>query len=351
MTEELEQAEGTIETSPAEDTQTIDSIFSDALKEKAGTPEDVSHAEEEKPVNQVDQPEGQEEQAQKVAEQLFGELVISDAQKLPFKSKEDFEKFIESNPLLKDGFLRMADYTRKTTQVAEDRKSIEKLKQEFEQKEQSDAETWGGQKPDPESMKALSDVWAAFNHGSTTLKSKINEFVSDIQLIASGKPPVGPLSGQAGQFSASDAQIIELRREMEKIKRETSSRDQRLQEEKIQANVERATQALNAFEKELAQKGIKIERDEYIAMADFGHLIGKPKANGDVYTFEDAYKAALAVLGRSEKFAIKQVFAKSNELKKKTPIAPSSKIPANAQPAAKNDLDAIFNEGLRQLKD
>jgi hypothetical protein len=344
MAEEiLEQAEGTIETEAPVAQDNLESIFSDALKEKGGTPEDAVQADEKEPESET------QDQAEKSeAEKLYGELVYGETQKIPFKSEEDFKKFMESNQLLKDGYMRLQDYTRKTQEVAETRKKFER---EFAEREQADLETWGGEKPDPDSLKSLADIWTVFRHAPANITQAINAFVSDIQLIASGRTPVGPLSDVNGQFNPQDSQIIELRKEMDKIRRESATQGKRWEAEQQEAALERATGMLSSWEGRMKSQGITIEREEYEEMAKFGHLIGKPKANGETYSFDDAYRAALALLGKSDKLAVKKIIAKSNEVKKKTPATPTARASSGSQPVAKDTLDAIFSEGMRQLKE
>lgn len=349
-TETTEPAEEIVEREQTSDGQSVDSIFSDALKEKVGTPEDAEQTEASETESQPQTPEEKQEN-----KELYAELVVGGAQKFPFKTEEEFQKFLEANPKLKEGFMRQADYTRKTMQVAEEKKNHEKAKQEHEEQVRGELELWGGEKPDQNSLKALGDVWQAFRHGSPQLIHAINSFVSDIQMIVAGKNPTGPLAGNV-QFGESDSRLLGLKREFENFKRESTEKEKKFNADRDREARQKAVSQLNAFESELSQKGIKIERDEFMQMSHFGHLVGKPKLDAEgnpteeTYTFHDAYKAALGVLGRSEKLAVKKVFAKSEEVKKSTPRMPTSKAPANAQPHA-NNLDAIFEEGLQKLKE
>ena len=105
--------------------QDIKGILSDALDgEKPGTPQ-VQPASSEQ--------EGTE-QPQDVAP--FLELMLPDGKKLPITSEDDFIKLLESNQVLKDGWLRQSDYTRKTQEFARQR-------DEYEQSRKEEEKSWG----------------------------------------------------------------------------------------------------------------------------------------------------------------------------------------------------------------
>jgi hypothetical protein len=123
-TAEINQDSGADVSAPED--QGIGSILNDALKgDKSGAPE-VQPA----PVTEPGKEQSQE------LETPYLELVNGES-KLPFKSEEDFIKFLESNAILKDGWLRQSDYTRKTQEVAQMREQVEQIVKD-------DLKSWGG---------------------------------------------------------------------------------------------------------------------------------------------------------------------------------------------------------------
>lgn len=342
MTEQAETQE--VETSP-DDGQGIGDILSDALKGKVDDPEAVSQTDEGEPEGEPEEPSAEGEMTQKEAQELFGELLLEGEKKLAFKTEDEFHEFLEKNPLLKDGFLRQSDYTRKTTQVSEQRKEFEKERQEFEEQKRAEDEKWGRTKPDENSIGFMRDLWNVFQHGSPQLAQKINSFANDIQLISQGRQPVGPLSQGDGQSNLVDPSVIELRRQIDQLRTESEREKQARQSEEQRAARAKAEAEVDSWISEKEKQGVTIKQDELRAMASFSQVKDE---EGKPLSLDAIYKLAMAHLGRTEKAAIRKVYQKAKEKSGKAPISPTSKAPANAQPEPE-DIGDILEQGAKAL--
>ena len=348
--ETIEQAEPEVESTNDSDStgeqDSIDSILGDALKGKDGTPEDSEPTGEGEPEGQPKQFGGKKEAVEE-AEELFGELMLDEAKKLPFKTEQEFQGFLERNPLLKDGFLRQSDYTKKTTQLSQERKQLEEKLSEFEK----ESEAWGGNKPNEQSKQFFYDVWSLFNHGSEPLAQKISEFANDISLIKAGRQPVGPLAGNDGEsvdFSR-DSQIVEVRRELDQLRRERERDKSEGEKQSMTRHQEEANREVGAWLKEKESAGNPITMDERKAMARFS---GLRDDDGNRISLEEMHRLALAYLGKTEKTAIKKVFKSATERSGKTGMKPASRISSGERAEVDIDnLDDILNEGLDSIKE
>jgi len=344
--EDIEQAAPDIaETSVPEASaapESISDIFGEALKDKAGSPEETSQPEEVQPEGQVDEAE------QPAVETPFGEITLDEARKVAFKNEKEFQAFLDRNPLLKEGFLRQSDYTRKTMQAAEERKKAAELQKQFEEKEAKESQAWGAVKPGPEDMSFFHNFWHVYQHGSDQLATQISAFAKDVSLIAQGKNPVGPLAGQNGQpvDYSRDSQVISVRREFDQYRQEQERKEQQLLAEKQEFERKEAVREVESWISEKQKSGIKLTQEELSTMARFS---GLKDDDGKRISLDEMYRLALAKLGRTEKEAIKKVFTESKDATKRTPAKPASRVPASAKPEASN-LDEIFSQGLEEIR-
>ena len=340
---ENEQAEVELpETSPieaVEPQEEVSDIFANALKDKAGSPEDSSQPEEDQTTEQVEKVDDKT-----TIETPYGEIVISDAQKAVFKSEKEFQDFLEKNPLLKEGYMRVSDYTRKTQQVAQERKQLDESKKAFE-KEQSGL--WGSVKPNKEGFGLIGNLWSVYTHGSDPIAGKIESFLKDASLIADGKPPVGPLANQDGTAVdySRDSELIKTRRDIDELRAERNKEKQdaenlRLEQERSQAKTE-----VDTWISEKQKQGVQVSKEEFRTMALFSNLRDE---QGNRLPMDEMYRLALAKLGKTDKEAIKKVFTDSKARSNKTPAKPASRVPSGAKPEALS-IDEILQEGQEQL--
>ena len=344
-TEQAEMTEQEIQSSsevaaelPSAD-KDIKGILSDALStEKPGTVEA--------------QPAPSEQETAEQAESTpFLELMLPNGQKLPIANEDDFLKLLESNQVLKDGWLRQSDYTRKAQEIS-------KLREEFEQSRQQEEKSWNGSKPDPQSFQALQSVWQVYNSGDPLVQDAIQKFVTDIHLIAKGKDPIGPvkdmvLPSQSTGNSAVQPEVLSLKSEIAKLKQEIQGFKSQTEQDR-QASLQKA-QEMERVEAEKSvdswitskeKTGVKVGREELYVMADLMSVLGqdgKPKL-----TLDEAYTMTLAKLGKLQGTVAKQVLNGANKAKKASPLAPSSKASSDAEPVA-NDIKGILRQGLKNL--
>lgn len=340
----VEQADPeTDETSLHPDSASDDSIsdiLGNALKGKADNPDEaVEPTEEEKPVEQT---------PQKEAETLFGEIMLDEAKKIGFKTEEDFHKFLDRNPLLRDGFLRHADYTRKTTQVSEDKKKYLEEKKQFDELKVKDSETWGASKPTDDDMGFFKNLWHVFQYGSEPLANQISAFARDVSLIAQGRVPVGPLAGTNGQpvDFQHDSQVISVRREFDQYRQEQERKEkERTMRDEALEN-EKATAEVDSWISAQLEKGVKLSGDELRMMSLFSNVRDE---NNKRISLDEMYRLALTRLGRTEKTAINKVFKGAKESSARTPSKPASKVPSSSQPEP-STVEDILKQGLEKIK-
>lgn len=318
----------------------IDDILTNALKDKAEVPEDSSQTEEDQAKEQTEEAPDEAE-----IETPYGEITLDDAKKLTFKSEKEFLSFLDKNPFLKDKFLMQSDYTRKTQQVAQERKAFEEERRKLE----AESQGWGKEKPAPDDLKVFQDTWLAFQHGSDALAGKIQAFFNDVSLINQGKNPVGPLANQDGAQNdyRTDAQVIRVKREFDQYRNEQERKEQeRSQQERERESAEAKAQ-VDSWLSSKEKAGIKISNDEFAEMARISKAYS---AAGEKITLDEMHRLALAKLGKTEKLAMKKVFVDAKTRSAKTPAKPASRVPSSAKPAGSNQtLDDILNEGIEQL--
>lgn len=321
----------------------IKGILTDALEgDKSGTPQVQPTPSEPIEAEQV-KPE--------VLEPPFLEITLPDGNKLPIKSEDDFIKLLESNQVLKDGWLRQADYTRKSQEVARQR-------EELEQSIKGEEKSWGGVKPDAQSMQALSSVWQQYANGDPLVQDAIQKFVTDVHLIAKGQAPIGPMRemlgvSQSTNPSQGSQEILPLKTELAQLRRELQGfKAQSQQERESIARSQQETQRVEAEKTvdswltDKQKSGTKVGQEELTVMADLMSIVdekGQPKL-----TLDEAHNMALAKLGKLQGTVAKQVLSDSKQAKKRSPLAPSSKASADAEPEAKNIKD-ILRQGLNSL--
>jgi len=341
--EDIEQVtpevEETIQPEASAATDEISDIFSNALKDKADSPEVIGQTEEDKP---EEQPE-----TEQVIETPYGEITLDEAKKIAFKDEKEFQAFLDKNPFLKEGFLRQSDYTRKTTQVAEERKKFAEEKHQFEELKAKEEQAWGQVKPTEHDREFFQNLWHVYQYGSEPLANQISSFARDISLIAQGKNPVGPLAGQNGQTVdyARDSQVIGVKRELDQLKQDQARKEQEFQAKEREIQIQEAKREVNTWLSEKEKAGVKITPEERQVMALFS---GIRDEDGNRISLDEMYRLALAKLGRTEKEAIKKVFTDSKSQSRKTPNQPNSKVPSHAKPEA-STIDEIFQQGLERL--
>lgn len=318
----------------------LDSILEAGLKEKNANPEAGVQTDEGTPDNQPETPE-------KVAEELFGELIVSDAQKLPFKTKEELESLIEKNRELfgkTSHFLRQSDYTRKTQELAKER-------QEFEDRKTKDDELWGEVKPDENSMGAFRNLWSVFQYASPQVQQKIDAFMQDVSLMASGKPPAGPLAQEAGSQSESP-EVISLRQKVAQMERSMQKDKTEAQKEEERKGREQANKDWESWvqKMEKPEKGEPVKITEELSNAMVPYLLALRESDMDnISKCDRAYKLACQELGLDSKQAVKEVYASAGKAKKNSSLPPTSKTSSSQEPEPK-DLDGILNQGLKQIR-
>lgn len=340
--ENVEQAETeVVETNPTEEAQPqedISSILGNALKDKAGSPEDSSQPEEEETA----------EQPNETIETPYGEITLDEAKKIAFKDEKEFLSFLEKNPFLKDKFMMQSDYTRKTTQVAEERKKFNEEKQKIAEEKAKEDLAWGRVKPTPEDMGWFHSFWNVYQHGSDQLAGQLSAFVNDVALISQGKQPTGPLAGQNGQqvdFSR-DSQVISVKREFDQYRQEQERKEREREEREQALETQKAREEVDSWISEKMKSGVKLQQDELKTMSLFSQIRDE---SGKRISLDEMYRLALAKLGRTSKEAIKRVFSDTKEHSGKTPAKPASRVPSTAKPDT-STLDEILTEGLEQLR-
>jgi hypothetical protein len=320
--------------------QELGDILKAGLTEKANTPSDVGQAGA-KPENN---PNSQSREEAEEIEELFGELVIDDAKKLPFKTKEELDSFIERNKDIfsKTGhFLRQSDYTRKAQELKREREA-------FEVERNAQDESWGENKPDDASMGAFKSLWNVFQYGTPDLQEKINGFMQDVGLLANGKEPVGPLaSSDTNTPSHSSPELIALKRELAQIKREHELSQKSLTQKEIEAEKKRAEEDWTDWKTSQSEKNVKITEEIEQAMVPF--LMGMQGLElKNSQKLDKAYRLALEELGLTQNEAVSKVFASAKEKGLKTPKAPASKVGGAIDPEPKN-LGDILKQGMKSL--
>lgn len=356
-TEQVESVEGEI--TPA-GTQSISEILQTALKGDAGTPTETTEQAEE--TSQPDTPVSSEsaQVADKKQDKVFGEIVFGENQKVSFKSEEDFKQFLEANPLLKEGWLRHQDYTRKTTLVSDDRKKLSEEKAQFEQQRAKDAQIWGNNPPDDNSKQFFSDFWNVFQYGSPDLANKLNEFARDVQLIANGKNPMGPLASKQadGQVvnESYNPQLISLQRQFDQYRSEQERKERESLARQQQELNDQAEDSFNNWMLRKSKEGITVQDDEREAMGRLSGIIDaiadRERKAGKPFSWDSAwdslYQHALTDLGRTEKLAIKKVIQKSEAKANASSLKPSSSVSADKEPIPKSIGD-ILRQGAQKL--
>jgi len=321
----------------------ISTILTAGLKEKNANPEAGIQAGEGEANKQPDA--AAEAEAQAKAEELFGELIVSDAQKFPFKTKDELEAFIEKNKDIfgkTSHFMRQSDYTRKTQELA-------KQRQEFEESKAKEDESWGEVKPDENSMAAFRGLWDVFQFGSPDLKGKINAFMQDVSLMASGKNPVGPLAQAETGKPVDSAETLALKRELAELRRDMN-KGKTLAEQKAEA--EGRQQAEKDWQSWKSQKETseKVRITEEVEKAMVPYLLALRESDMDAASKCDrAYKLASADLGLDGKKAVKEVFASAEDAKKRSSLPPTSKASSAQEPEPKN-LSGILQQGLQKIR-
>jgi len=311
--------------------------------EDKGTEEDNPDAEGEESTEEVES-----EEDSKAGDGTFGNLTFDGKKMLTFKTEEDFKKFVESNPLIKDSFLRQSDYTRKTSALAEERRKFEEERKKVTEQMAIDDESWGVTKPTKDDLQSFKTLWHVFQHGSDHLSSKIASFFQDVGLLANGKQPVGPLLGnQEEQVDYSgDARMIGFQRQFETYKQEQERKERERQNQDSLREQEKVSELVSGWLKNKSDAGNPIPQDELMKMSEISKHV---KVDHKTFTLDDLHILALQKLGKSQKTAIQKVVKKIDQKSRQTPRAPMSRTSSNSQPEAET-LDDILNQGISKLK-
>lgn len=310
----------------------VSDILTKGLKDKADSPEDVSQAGEEVTGNQ---PKAEE------VEELFGELLLEDEKKMPFKTQEELDAFIERNLDLfgkHKGFMLQSDYTRKTQELSKEREEIAKIKNDIDS-------GWGTTKPNEGSMKAFYDLWSVFQHGGESLQQKINSFLGDVSLLAGGQQPRGPLS--EGSQGTNNAESVALRRELSEIKAQMERSQTKIQEDKSLQVQQEAERDWNGWVKAQSDKGVKITPEIEKEMYPF--LIGMSQASmSNQEKLDTAYDLVAKKMGLDKSEPVKKVFEQATKQAKKSPKSPSFKASPSTQKQA-STVSEILNQAKEDL--
>lgn len=326
----MEQAETVIEPTTPEG---IGDIYTDALKENQPTPKDGIE-------------DGQEQVTEQPLETPFLELLLDEKNKVPFKNEDEFISFLERNKVLKDGWLRQADYTRKTQAISEKEKQFEKLTEEEQQ-------LWGKVAPDPASKKALTNVWQVFQSvQDPSIAEKIEKFVADVNLIAQGKTPVGPLM-QAG-VNTGNPEIDSLKNEVLTLKNELKGYQNNITQKERETLARQEAEQTQKLEKEIDSWIADKEKETKSAfpgevLMEMSKIMAALDEKGQPYfTLDQAHEMARTRLGLTVADAAKRVFKDAKQASSKTPRAPISKGSSTDEPEAKSIGD-IYEQGARKL--
>lgn len=333
----MEQAEAELETinqeGSVEESQGIGSILSDALTQsqsaaKAGTGTEKAATE------------------QAEVEPPFLELLLDEAKKVPFKNEQEFNQFLDRNKVLKEGWLRQADYTRKTQEISE-------LKKQYEGKFQEEQKVWGQTPPDNASKQALASIWQVYQGVNDPLVSDaISRFVADVQLIAKGQAPVGPL--KQGQGATTEAtpndplkrEILELKQQLQQFQGQMTLKERQAVERQQAEQAQKDEQAVDSWITEKEKSGTKFSGEELEVMADIMSVTdakGQPK-----YSLDQAHTLALAHLGKTQASIAKTVLKDAKTMNSKTPKPPGSRASSGSEPEPKSIGD-IFKQGIKNL--
>lgn len=339
--EKVEAATPEPEVTPSE--PEIADILTDGLKGIQTTPEAGTEPAETKPEEQP-KPEGE---VTPEAEAPFAELLLEDEKKLAFKTEEDFQKFLDANQVLKDGFLRQSDYTQKTQAVSEEKKVFE------EQQKKAD-EAWGKVKPDDTSMNGLKSIWNAFSTSTPETQDKIQAFVQDALLLSNGQTPIGPLrtvaESQSGEVSP---EVVELKRELLGLKQEMTGfktqaqeKEQSFQEREKTVAQEKAGKTVEDWISGKEKSGVKLTQEILDTMSHFTEMVD-PSTKA-AYSLDEAFRMARFKLGLSEVDATKKVFADAKDKSKKSASPPTSKASSDQRPEPK-DVGEILRQEAEEM--
>lgn len=328
-----EQAEIEKEAITSDENLGIDGIFDEALEGK-----DASQTEGAK--------SGAKGTEQVVNDTPFLELVLSDAEKRAFKTEEEFQKFLESNKVLKDGWMRQSDYTRKAQEFSKQQKEIENQKNE-------ELKAWGKIAPDAASKQALATLWQVYqNNPDPEIQAQISNFVKDVQLLARGQQPTGPLKSVQGasnvspEVSALQKQIHGLEQKLQGFQGSIQQREQQALQAEQARIAQEADKTINEWVTTKEKSGVKIQQDEFGVMADLMSITdekGEPK-----YTLDQAYNLARTHLGRAGVDAVRSVVKTAKQLNQSTSRTPISRASASKDPEPKG-IGEIFEQGIKNL--
>lgn len=295
--------------------------FHDVLK--SGLTESETKPEErltEEPPKEPAEPEGEK------AETLFGEVVLSEADKIQFKTKEEFDAFIKQNPLLNNNFVEKPQYTRVTQEKAALEKEKEKILAE------KDAFWTEGLpphvpkiQPNEESKGALKTLFAAYQVGGPEFQQALSQLVQQANMLVAGQHTAQPVY---------HPEVTQLKSELETVKAQLD-----------QFNQAQAVQAWQSWRSQKEATGVKISEDVQKVMAQ---AMRYDRADGQPFTYDDAYNYAIFQLGKTNDEATRKVFARTQTARKTSPAPVNSSNSSNVRPEAKTFRD-ILERGIEQL--
>ena len=326
----MEQPEKVSDQQPVEETQGIGEILSEGLQPQSeaneGGSKDSNLALEEKPTEeQVKATE--EEQTPEAKNTLYGKLTIREGEELEFKSQEDFDKFVESNQILKDGFSRQSDYTKKAQAIAEETQKLEESKNaqnEFWTKDLPD--NVPKTVPNEQSMTALKSLFSAYQMGNPQFQQALDGLVQQASQV---------VNNTGNNANPQSQEISQLRGELSTMKQRFESIEH-----------DKANEIWNGWKSAKEQGGQKISQEIEGMMAHFLQTLDP--VTKKPMSLDRSYEYAIRELGLEGETAVKKVFRNAKQVKRTT-TRPASTVSSSTAKAEPNDLGGIFKQAQEDL--
>jgi Fic family protein len=202
-------------------------------------------------------------------------------------------------------------------------------------------------------MKSLQTLWNVYTQGDPVIQDSINKFVADINMLARGQQPVGPLSNMAtGQQPNSQANqdpvVAQMRQELATLRQELGRFRQMTEQERNESiakqqenNRAEAEKTVDSWISTKEKSGIKLSQDELVIMSDLMSVMdekGQPKLSLD-----EAHNMALAKLGKLQSSVAKQVINDANKARKRSPRGSAGEEPES------NTIKGILSQGFKHM--
>jgi hypothetical protein len=250
--------------------------------------------------------------------------------------------------------MRFSDYTRKTQELAEQKK-------QFEEEAEKDGQAWGAAgKPDEASLKSFQTMWNVFKFCNDNQAKIIRSVFEDTERISQGMAPVGPLAGaqvtESGQpveqNQAQQSELFALRKEIAELKKGMTDKEQSDKTRQQQELVQKAEQEVSDWIDAKEKNGVKVTNDELQVMAHYADRlmvegVVNPKTNKP-YSYDDVHLIARAAMGKTEVDASKKVIQSAKQASVKSSQPPSSKAPVSAEAEAFTEHDILMQEAKKQ---